>query len=193
MKKKKNQGKLFVISSPSGGGKTTLAEKILKLDSQLRRSVSMTTRPARGKEVDKKDYHFVDEVFFKQAILDGNFLEYAKVFSQYYGTPKKYVNQMRQAGKDALLVIDVQGAEQIKRNDDSAILIFIMPPSMQILKERLKQRSTDASIEIKRRLKVARAEMNRSSKYDYVIINGDLKQSTAELKAIITAERLRQK
>ncbi|MFT5207942.1 MAG: guanylate kinase [Candidatus Omnitrophota bacterium] len=193
MQKKKNQGKLFVISSPSGGGKTTLAEKALKSDAKLCRSVSMTTREARGQEVNKKDYHFVSLDFFKKAIIKKSFLEYAKVFSQYYGTPKKFVNQKRQTGKDVLLVIDVQGAEQIKRNDDSAILIFIMPPSMQVLKNRLKQRSTDAAPEIKRRLRVAQAEMNRSSNYDYVIINGDLKQSAAELKAIIIAERLRQK
>lgn len=189
----RNKGKIFVLSSPSGGGKTTLAQQLLETTSNMVRSISMTTRAPRNGEQDKIDYHFVTNKEFLDLVKKDGFLEYANVFDQYYGTPKAFVEKNQNKGKDILLLIDVQGAEQIRRHCREAILIFIMPPSMSVLQDRLKNRSTDTDHEIKKRLEVAKDEISQAKLYDYIVINSNLKQAEKDLKAIITAERLKNK
>lgn len=193
MKNKKRIGNVFVISAPSGGGKTTLAGQILNAMPDVERSVSMTTRPPRDGERDGRDYFFVDPKTFGRVKQEKGFLEHATVFGQSYGTPRAFVDSRRRHGKDVLLLIDVQGADQVKRNLKDAIRVFVMPPSMEELRRRLLNRSTDAPEEIQRRLKIARREMRQASQYDYVVLNLDLAKAVDELRAIILAERLKVK
>lgn len=189
----KRIGNVFVISAPSGGGKTTLAGQILNAMPDVERSVSMTTRPPRDGERDGRDYFFISEKDFEATAAKDGFLEHAKVFGQSYGTPRAFVENQRRQGKDVLLLIDVQGARQVKRNLKDAIRVFVLPPSMEELKRRLENRSTDAPEEIQRRLKIAAREMREASKYDYVVLNLDLAKAVDELRAIILAERLKVK
>ncbi len=189
----KRIGNVFVISAPSGGGKTTLAGQILNAMPDVERSVSMTTRPPRDGERDGRDYFFIDANTFERVKHEKGFLEHATVFGQSYGTPRAFVESRRRQGKDVLLLIDVQGADQVKRNLKDAIRVFVMPPSMEELRRRLLNRSTDAPEEIQRRLKIAKREMREASKYDYVVLNLDLAKAVDELRAIIIAERLKVK
>lgn len=186
-------GNVFVISAPSGGGKTTLAGQILNAMPDVERSVSMTTRPPRDGERDGRDYFFVDPKTFEKVKREKGFLEHATVFGQSYGTPRAFVDSRRRQGKDVLLLIDVQGADQVKRNLKEAIRVFVMPPSMEELRRRLLNRSTDAPEEIQRRLKIAKREMREATQYDYVVLNLDLAKAVDELRAIILSERLKVK
>ena len=179
------RGCLFVISSPSGAGKTTLWQKAAARLDGIERSISMTSRLPRSGEVDGQDYFFVDEQTFKDYIARDCFLEWALVFGTYYGTPRDKVMNLLSCGRDVILIIDVQGAGQVKEKCPEAVLIFIMPPDMETLARRLKDRGTDTDEEIAKRLKIAEQEIACLGDYDYKIINNDLETAVEELKGII--------
>ena len=179
------KGCLFVISSPSGAGKTTLWQRVVTLLDKIDHSISMTSRLPRSGEVDGQDYFFVDDQTFKDYIARDCFLEWARVFGCYYGTPKDKVMESLDAGRDVILSIDVQGAQQIKKKFPEAVLIFIMPPDMETLAKRLKDRGTDTDEEIAGRLKTAEQEVACLADYDYKIINNDLGTAVEDLKGII--------
>jgi len=189
----KRKGILFIISAPSGSGKTTLCARLVESVERLYRSISMTTRPPRPGEKDGMDYIFIEKEEFLKRLKKKEFLEWAKVFGEYYGTPKKHIMHMLEKGHDVLLSIDVQGAMKIRRLGMEACYIFIMLPSMQLLKERLINRSTDSKKSIRERLNIARKEVSYSQKYDYVVINNRLESALDNLRAIIIAERCRAK
>jgi guanylate kinase len=187
----KRRGILFIISAPSGSGKTTLCNRLVESIEGLYRSISMTTRPPRTGERDGMDYIFIEKQEFLKRQKRKEFLEWANVFGEYYGTPKKYISHMLNKGSDVLLSIDVQGAMKIKRLHMEACYIFILPPSMKMLKERLMNRSTDTSKAIRERLRIAKKELSYCHKYDYVLINNRIESALDGLRAIITAERHR--
>lgn len=186
-------GKVFIISSPSGGGKTTLAKRLLKAGLGLAYSVSMTTRPKRAGEKNGKDYYFVNAARFKKGIRHGEFLEWTKTYGWYYGTPRKYIAGLLHKGKSPLLIIDVKGGMKVRRAlGSSASLIFIAPPSIAELKKRLKKRASDDKKEIQKRLKIARRELSYRDKYDYCVINDSIRPAVARLKSIIRLEKKKQ-
>lgn len=189
----KKKGTLFIISAPSGSGKTTLCNRLVDSLDGLSRSISMTTRPPRIGERDGMDYIFLEKDEFLKRKKKGEFLEWAKVFDEYYGTPKKYVKHLTEKGQDVLLSIDVQGAMKTRRLKMQAAFIFILPPSLAMLKERLARRSTNSNKEIAGRLKVAKKELSYLSKYDYVVVNNVLESALDSLRSIIIAERCRVK
>ncbi|MGM0507938.1 MAG: guanylate kinase [Fusobacteriota bacterium] len=178
-------GRLYVISGPSGVGKGTIVRKLLKDVPNIELSVSATTRDPREGEKNGEDYYFYDEVRFKKEILEGNFLEYAKVHGNYYGTLKSEVQKKLDNQKSLILEIDVQGGMQVKKNFQKAILIFIKPPSLKELKKRLILRGTDEKEVIEKRLKNSLAEMEYEEKYDYSIVNDKLSSAVKKLKKII--------
>ncbi len=179
------KGKIFVISAPSGSGKTTLCSRLLEECENLVFSVSVTTRKRRKGEINKKDYIFVSRKQFRDYLKKGLLLESAKVFEHYYGTPKRFVDASTEKGKSVLLAIDVKGAFKLKKKRPQAILIFILPPSLEELKNRLSKRKTEGRLEIKKRLKIARYEMAQAKKYNYRVINRDLDSAISQLKEII--------
>ena len=185
----KKNGILFIISAPSGSGKTTLCARLVELVDSLYRSISMTTRAPRPGEKDGMDYIFIEKPEFIKRQKKNEFLEWAKFFGEYYGTPKKHILHMLKRGSDVLLSIDVQGAMKIKRLKLDAVYMFILPPSLAMLKERLINRSTDSKEAICERLNIAKKEILCSQKYDYVIINNKLESALDNLRAIIIAER----
>jgi len=187
----KRKGILFIISAPSGSGKTTLINKLIDSLSSLNRSISMTTRPPRSGERDGMEYIFMEKAEFLKRKKKNEFLEWARVFEEYYGTPKKYIKHIIEKGQDAILNIDVQGAMKIKRLKMRSVCIFVAPPSMSMLKERLIGRSTDSKREISKRLKVAKKELAHLSKYDYVVVNNMLDSALESLRSIVIAERCR--
>jgi len=189
----KRKGILFIISAPSGSGKTTLCTRLVESVDSLYRSISMTTRAPRPGEKDGMDYIFIEKQEFIKRQKKNEFLEWAKVFGEYYGTPKKHITHMLKRGSDVLLSIDVQGAMKIKRLKLDAVYIFILPPSIAMLKERLINRSTDSKKAIRERLNVSKKEISCSQKYDYVIVNNRLEPALDNLRAIIVAERCRVK
>jgi guanylate kinase len=181
---------VYIISAPSGSGKSTLVTAIKRLVDRLDFSVSYTTRAPRGSEEDGRDYYYTSREVFERMIGRGEFLEYADVFGDYYGTAKKFLDDAIVRGNDLLLDIDVQGASQIMRRIPDAVSIFILPPDWQTLESRLRNRGSDAEEVIRRRLDTARREIENYSKYDYILINNLLEQSTQQLKDIVLAERL---
>lgn len=181
-------GKLFVVSSPSGGGKTTLTAEVLARNTGLVRSISMTTRSPRMGEENNKDYIFVSEEAFENIKRQDGFLEYATVFGHQYGTPREFVEDQRKAGKDVLLVIDVQGAMIVKKKCPDAALVFIKPPSFEELEKRLRDRGTDSERDIHTRLVVARGELEKTRFYDYCINNDNLAVAVTKLAGIIAEE-----
>ncbi len=183
------EGIIFVLSGPSGGGKTTLAQRALERHSNLSFSVSYTTRIPREGEVDGKDYRFVSETEFGRMVKDNYFVEYAKVHNNYYGTPLEQFGMAKSTGIDLLLDIDVQGARQIRKNYSLAVLCFILPSSFEILRERLVERGSDNDAEINRRLSKVRQEMRDVHKYDYIIVNDDLDKTADTLSSIIVSAR----
>jgi len=189
--KNKKIGRIFVISAPSGSGKTTLCDKLLKEVKGISRSISMTTRKPRKGERSGKDYYFVTEKQFKDLIRKKNFLEWARNFGHFYGTPRAIVEKTINKSKDIILSIDVQGAMQIKKTTPGAVFIFISPPSFEELKKRLRKRNTDHKHSISKRLRTAKKELNYISKYDYIVINDSINKAIGKLKAIIMAERCR--
>ncbi len=185
------RGCLFVISAPSGSGKTTLVSKLLASFSDLRFSVSYTTRAPRGAERDGIDYHFVTREEFQEKIRRGEFLEWAEVHGNLYGTSKPETERIRSEGHDILLDVDVQGAEQVRKRDSEAVTMFVMPPSFRVLEERLRGRKQDSPEVIEGRLAGARREIDRYRDYHYVLVNDDIEETAALLKAIVLAERAR--
>lgn len=191
MNKKKNRGSLIVLSGPSGAGKGTIHNELLKRDSNLTFSVSMTTRSPRKGEVEGVDYYFVDEETFKKEVKKGSFLEYALVHGNYYGTLKKNVDESLDKGLDVILEIDIQGAISIKEKATDAIFIFVMPPTMRELRDRLVKRGTETKEKIIERFKNAYKEVNEISKYNYVVINDEVENAVKKVQAIMIAERCR--
>ncbi len=187
------RGLLIILSSPSGAGKSTLAGRLRNWDDTLRFSVSATTRPPRDGEVDGEDYYFVSEDSFRGQVDEGDMLEHARVFGNYYGSPKAPVKAAIEDGRDVLFDIDWQGAQQIKNSSlqDSVLSIFILPPSITELHRRLISRGKDDDTVIEGRMQKSWDEISHWDGYDYVLINDNLDQTEAQLKTIIGAERLR--
>ena len=182
-------GKLFIISAPSGCGKTTLCKKLLDDKLALADSVSMTTRKPRPGEKNGVDYHFVSKRYFRKVAANRGFLEYEKNFDNFYGTPKKFITQTLKKGRHVLLSIDVKGAMKVRRAYPSeSVLIFILPPSPAVLKKRLEKRMTDAPETMSKRLALAKKEMAYKKKYDYRIVNDRLGRAYSILKKIIIKE-----
>ena len=182
---------VYIISAPSGSGKSTLVNEVRKLVPQLEFSISYTTRAPRGNEQNGREYYFITRPEFEAMIRQNEFLEYADVFGNYYGTARSFLRQAEQGGRDLLLDIDVQGAAQIKSKISAAVSVFILPPNRQELEQRLRNRSLDAEDVIQRRLLTASREIENYSKYDYILVNDRLQDSIEALKAILLAERLK--
>lgn len=184
-------GVLFIVSSPSGGGKTSLVKALLESEPDLRLSVSYTTRPARPGEVEGRDYHFVSAPVFERMLEAGEFLESAVIYGNRYGTSQKWIERERAEGRDVLLEIDWQGAQQVRRLMRQVVSIFILPPSPEVLESRLRGRGQDGEEAVARRLAAAREEIGHVSEYEYVIINDDFNRAALDLRSIIRAERLK--
>jgi guanylate kinase len=184
-------GNLFIVSAPSGAGKTSLVSALLAADSLVIKSVSYTTRSARPGEVDGRDYHFVSTEVFSRMLAHGDFLESALIYGNHYGTSKTWVAEQTAQGRDILLEIDWQGAAQVRKLVPQATGIFILPPSLEQLAARLRKRAQDSEESISRRLGTAREEMSHVTEFDYVIINEDFKRAAQELICVIQAERLK--
>ncbi len=183
---------LFVVSSPSGGGKTTLCRRLLAEEPGIRLSVSHTTRPPREGEKDGREYFFTEEKDFTRLIAEGAFLEWAQVFGQHrYGTSRAEVDRIRGKGDDVLLDVDVQGAVAIKQRFPEAVLVFILPPSEEELVRRLRLRGTETAQSLAVRLETAKKELALLPRYDYALLNDDLDQAYGALRSILTAERCR--
>jgi guanylate kinase len=182
---------VFIISAPSGSGKSTLVSRLLAGDAGLRFSVSYTTRKPRGTEKPGESYIYITPEEFLLRLGDNEFLEHAEVFGNYYGTNREVLKQAQNEGKDLILDIDVQGARQLKAGIPEAVTIFILPPSRDILEQRLRTRSEDSEEVIQRRLKEAGEEIRNYKQYDYVLVNHRLEESTVTLASIIKAERVR--
>lgn len=186
-----NKGLLIVISGPSGAGKGTLCKKLLQRNSELCLSVSATTREPRAGEVDGVNYFFTSKDKFEEMINNNEFLEWAKVYDNYYGTPKKYVEDMLNQGKDVILEIDIQGALKVKESCSEGVFIFILPPTMEELKNRIKKRGSETEESLVKRFTAAYKEINYVSKYNYVVINDVLEEGVKKLESIIIAEKCR--
>lgn len=182
---------VFVISAPSGSGKSTLVNRLLAQDPNLVFSVSYTTRAPRGQEEDGREYCFVSREEFEAALARDEFLEWAEVFGNYYGTHRRWLDQARAEGKDLVLDIDVQGAGQLKVKVPDAVSVFILAPSRQELEQRLRARSEDSEEVIERRLDGAAREIRDCGAYDYVLVNQDIEKSADALASIVKAERIR--
>lgn len=188
---KKQEGILFVASAPSGGGKTTILNRAVKESAGLERSVSYTTRPRRMGETEGVDYHFASKDLFSSMLGEGLFLEWAEVYGHLYGTPVRPIEERIAAGLDTALAIDVQGAREVRKRFPDAVLIFIMPPSLDELEKRLKKRGSEDNTALSARLESVKSEISTADEYDYIIINHQVEESVTELLAIIIAERLR--
>ena len=186
-------GLLIILSSPSGAGKSTLARRLMEWDSSLSFSVSATTRPPRAGEVDGQHYHFTTPQAFRDMVDQGRMLEHAQVFGNFYGTPQAPVAAAMQAGRDTLFDVDWQGGQQIRASTlgSHVVSIFILPPSLPELERRLRARAQDSEDVIARRMAKSRDEISHWAEYDYVLVNQDLDRTEAQLRAILTAERLR--
>jgi guanylate kinase len=186
------RGLMFVLSSPSGAGKTTLSRMLLKADRTVVLSVSVTTRQKRPGEIDGRDYHFIDRSRFDAMVKKGELLEWAEVFGHRYGTPRQPVIKALQAGRDVLFDIDWQGTQQLsEKARDDLVSVFILPPTVKELERRLKRRAQDSRTVIGSRMAKAGDEMSHWPEYDYVIVNRDKAEAFAEVRAILSAERLK--
>jgi len=186
-------GFLLIVSGPSGAGKGTICKKLIESNPKIKVSVSATTRMPRVGEVDGTNYFFLSKGQFESMIDQDEFLEYARVYDNYYGTPQKYVIENLKMGNDVLLEIDIAGALQIKKKFPEGIFIFILPPSMEELKSRIVGRGTESEADIERRFGCAIEEISHFNKYDYAVINDDLTRALADIDAIIKAEGCRVK
>jgi guanylate kinase len=186
------RGIMFVLSSPSGAGKSTLARSLLESDDNLSMSVSVTTRPGRDGEVDGVDYHFMSKDDFGLMLNRHAFIEHAKVFGNYYGTPRGPVEAALDSGQDVLFDIDWQGAQQLaEAGGDDLVKVFILPPSKQELEDRLRKRASDPDDVVAGRMAKANDEISHWAEYDYIIVNKELDQAKAQVRAILDAERLK--
>ena len=184
-------GNLFIVTAPSGAGKTSLVRALLAADANVQLSISYTTRSMRPGEVDGRDYHFVSREQFQQMLGQGEFLESAEVYGNYYGTSQTWINQVMQSGKDILLEIDWQGAAQVRRIFPAAIGVFILPPSLPALQQRLQGRGQDSAEVIARRMEAAREDISHVGEFDYAIINDEFDVAVDDLRAVFRAERLK--
>lgn len=186
----RSKGLIFILSSPSGGGKSSLCKELLKSDSNLRLSVSATTRAPRSGEIEGVHYYFKTIDQFQQLINEDYFLEYARNYNNFYGTPPNYVKELINSGKDVLFDIDWKGVRQIKtKMPELVVSVFIMPPNLKVLKERLQIRGQDTEAVINDRMKLAEEEIMHANEYDYVVVNDNFDHALAEIKAILKAER----
>jgi guanylate kinase len=186
------RGLMFILSSPSGAGKTTIARRLLEQDKEIRLSVSVTTRPMRPGEVDGKDYHFVSQDTFDRMVEEDEFYEWAHVFDHCYGTPKSQIRTGLKAGQDFLFDIDWQGTQQLYQKDQQDVVrVFLLPPSIEELRRRLNGRATDSEEVIQARMDRARAEISHWDGYDYVVVNDDIDLCFEKVRQILEAERMR--
>ena len=186
------RGLMFVLSSPSGAGKTTLSRLLLRADRKVELSISVTTRPKRRGEINGRDYHFIDRARFDEMVAAGELLEWAEVFGHRYGTPRRPVDKALQAGRDVLFDIDWQGTQQLREKARTDLVsVFILPPAASELERRLKRRAQNSKAEIGSRMAKASDEMSHWAEYDYVIVNRDKAVAFAEVRAILAAERLK--
>lgn len=185
-------GTLYILSAPSGAGKTSLVRELVGVDPQVRVSVSHTTRPMRPGEQDGVDYHFVERDEFLRLVGDAAFLEHAEVFGNYYGTSEAKVRERLAEGVDLILEIDWQGAQQVRRRIPEAVSVFILPPSLTALRERLEGRGQDSTEVIERRLREAESEIAHYPEYDYLVVNDDFHRALDDLRSIFRALRLRE-
>ena len=186
-----DNGELYLIAAPSGAGKTSLMKALLEHNDHLALSISDTTRPSRRGEVEGEQYHFVDTDSFQRGVEDGQYMEHAEVYGNFYGTRRDRVEALWQSGRDVLLEIDVQGAEQVRRHFPEVCSIFILPPSIEALRQRLAHRGSDEPEVIERRLGEARREIEACGHFRWMVVNDDFDQALAELQAIVTAWPLR--
>ena len=185
------RGLMFILSSPSGAGKTTISHRLLAHDQEIRLSVSVTTRPMRPGEVDGQDYHFVSHDAFEQMVADGQFMEWADVFGNSYGTPKAQIKEGLKGGQDFLFDIDWQGTQQLyQRAETDVVRVFLLPPSLDELRRRLNARGTDSAAVIAVRMERAQAEISHWDGYDYVVVNDHIDLCFAKVVQILAAERL---
>jgi guanylate kinase len=188
----KKRGLMLVLSSPSGAGKTTISRAILRAERSLAMSVSVTTRSPRPGEEHGKDYYFVNEAEYQRMVAAGELLEHAKVFDNYYGTPKEHVERELRAGRDVMFDIDWQGTQQLKASArDDLVSVFILPPSIKELERRLRGRAQDTEEVMRRRMERAADEMSHWPEYDYVVVNQNVDESIEQVKSILIAERLK--
>ena len=180
--------KLFVFSAPSGSGKTTIVRKLLHDFDDLVFSISATTRDRRNNEIEGKDYFFISEEEFKKKIEADEFIEWEKFYDYYYGTLKKFVDDLLDRGKSVLLEVDVKGALRIKKKYSNSVLIFIAPPSREVLKKRLIERKTETEEDLKKRIERAEMELDYKDRFDYVVVNNNLDSAIDEVKKIVTKE-----
>lgn len=185
-----NKGLLLVISGPAGAGKGSVAAELIK-DENIKLSISATTRAPRGKEENGREYYFYGREQFEKMISENGFIEYAQYLENYYGTPKKPVDDWRKEGKDVILEIEVQGCEIVKKSVPDCISIFIMPPSIEVLEKRLRGRGTETEENVMKRMKRAKEELVLAKNYDYVVVNDALEDCVENVKSIITAEKFR--
>ena len=188
---KRKKGLLFVVSAPSGAGKTSLCRAITGSLEDLTHSISYATRRPRPGEIDGRDYYFVSQERFRDMIQAGDFAEWAEVHSNLYGTSRRVLDDLISKGLDVILDIDTQGAKQIKAKYDTAVFIFILPPSLDILEERLRNRKSDHEDEIRKRMQRSREEIRDYAMYDYIIVNRDFDRALTELRSIVISERCR--
>ncbi|WP_348945835.1 guanylate kinase [Chitinibacter sp. FCG-7] len=184
------KGNLFVVTAPSGAGKTTLVAALLAADANVQLSISYTTRQPRAGEVNGKDYHFVERAEFERMINAGELLEHAEVYGNYYGTSQVWINEVIQNGRDILLEIDWQGAQQVRRLFPEAIGLFVLPPSLDTLETRLRNRGKDSEDVIAKRMAVAREECSHVDEFDYVIVNEHIDDAVRDIVAVVRAQRL---
>jgi guanylate kinase len=186
-----SEGLLYIVSAPSGTGKTTLLKRVMAFFPDVRFSISYTTRPPRPGERDGEDYHFISPAQFQQMVEEGMFAEWAEVLGNRYGTPLDSIREIQSQGIDLILDIDSQGARQVKDRFDGGVFIFILPPSLEALKQRLKARGVDEDEIIQFRVAKARDEMKQAEWYNYVVVNDNVDRAAEQLKSIIIAERCR--
>lgn len=186
------RGLLFILSSPSGAGKTTISRMLLNADDEINLSVSATTRPRREGEIEGVDYYFVSDDKFSEMVDEDDFYEWAHVFNNRYGTPKGAIRAALKEGRDFLFDIDWQGTQQLKQKDDQDVVtVFILPPSITELRRRLETRGTDETAVIEDRMERAKAEISHWAEYDYVVVNDDVDQCFVKVREILHAERMR--
>lgn len=188
---KKRPGRLFVLSAPSGSGKTTVLARLIQSKGPVVRSISATTRPPRWGEKHGRDYYFLTDAEFKRGIRRKGFLECARILGHGYGTPRAAVERNLRAGRDVALCIDIQGARQVRRSGLPVTTIFLVPPSLKVLRERLRRRGTEKPSQVRSRLKLARRELREAGRYDYTVVNNRLDETVEAVRTILKAEKFR--